>query len=102
MKEMKTACKIATKVKVLIVCLYFHADESNCTDGDVRLADGRTEMKGRVEICIKGVWGAVTDTDWDYKAASVVCRQLQLPSECKSDFICIGKTFYEKLISSRV
>ena len=50
---------------------------SACTDGDVRLQDGRLSNEiGRVEVCMAGQWGLVCDDHWDDADASVVCRQL--------------------------
>ena len=47
-----------------------------CNETDVRLVDGQTPYDGRVEICLLGQWGAVCDDKWDYREATVLCRQL--------------------------
>ncbi len=47
-----------------------------CRDGIVRLAGGDDALQGRVEIYHDGGWGAVCDTNWDFKDATTVCRQL--------------------------
>ncbi len=47
-----------------------------CTEGEVRLADGATNLEGRVEICFNNEWGTVCDEMWDTTDAVVVCRQL--------------------------
>ena len=51
-----------------------HGDE--CTDHDVRIAGGPNAIKGRVEVCLSGVWGTVCASGWDEISARVVCRQL--------------------------
>ena len=45
----------------------------------LRLAGGRTEAEGRVEVRLdQGEWGAVCGDGWGLREAVVVCRQLEL------------------------
>ncbi len=44
--------------------------------GDVRLVGTPFPNYGRVEICVDGVWGTVTDDNWNSPDSNVVCRQL--------------------------
>ena len=47
-----------------------------CTENAVRLAGGISPLEGHVEMCVNGGWGTVCDEYWDYKDATVVCREL--------------------------
>ena len=50
--------------------------------GDIRLSpDGPSQREGRVEVCYRGVWGAVSDGEWSSRDAAVACRQLGFPSQ---------------------
>ena len=57
----------------------------DCDTGDVRLIGGSSNpSSGLLEVCVNGMWGRVCDyrKEWNHTntaAASVVCRQLNLP-----------------------
>lgn len=60
-----------------MICLFFSAE---CADGEMRLAGSNQGFEGRVEVCLKGVWGTVCHDNWDAKDATVVCRHLLQPT----------------------
>lgn len=54
----------------------FDNNTLGCTEGDVRLLEGSSELEGRVELCRNNQWGTVCVSGWDNSDARVVCRQL--------------------------
>lgn len=71
---------ITTKISLCLLYIYIQYYGVACEDGQVRLANGTVPASGRVEICYNSEWGTVCDDDWDVNEATVVCRQLGLPS----------------------
>ena len=59
-----------------IISLYLLSIVSCNTHGAVRLRGSSLRNRGRVEICVNGVWGTVCDDYWGSTDANVVCKQL--------------------------
>ena len=51
-------------------------NNTECTDGDLRLRDGTNQFEGRVEVCLNGVFGTVCDDGWGITDGDVVCGLL--------------------------
>ena len=47
-----------------------------CSKSRIRLVGGSHSSEGRVEIFYNGSWGSVCDSNWNSKAAKVVCGEL--------------------------
>ena len=48
-------------------------------DGTIQLVNGTVESEGRLEVCLSGVWGTVTDDLFDDYTAAVLCNILGYP-----------------------
>ena len=60
------------------------AESLQCSgNGNISLVGGASSNEGRVEVCVNGMWGTVTNYGWDSREATVVCKQLgyQNPGE---------------------
>ena len=73
---------------------------SNCTEGAVRLSDGKSPLVRRVEVCVNGFWGALPPPKLnfysldeypskEFKKAERICRQFGLPWECELVSVCL-------------
>lgn len=58
-------------------------DPGTCREGDRRLANGTFDQRGRVELCINGLWGTVCDDEWDDTDALSFCADLGFPGTSK-------------------
>eukprot|EP00798_Chlamydomonas_sp_ICE-L_P030945 gene30945-36001_t len=58
-----------------------HSEDVDLTSSisELRLVDGSSNLKGRLEVLIDGQWGTVCDDNFNNNAARVVCWQLGLP-----------------------
>ena len=50
--------------------------KDSCTTGSLRLIAEPNTHKGRIEICMDGVWGSICSRYWDNNDARVACHQL--------------------------
>ncbi|XP_077981230.1 scavenger receptor cysteine-rich domain-containing protein DMBT1-like isoform X2 [Glandiceps talaboti] len=73
-KELTTSFQIL----VLILILQVHHGTTTQTGSQsaIRLVDGPSRDRGRVEVLIHGKWGTVCDDGFDDTAALVVCKHL--------------------------
>ena len=48
----------------------------NCTDGTLRLMEGKSEYEGRLEVCFNRRWGTFGSDGWTEINTQVVCNDL--------------------------
>ena len=75
--------RVMVSTNYFSVCYSNQLTDRECNEGDVRLVDSPTPDGGAVEVCLDGFWGSVCGDWWDYRDATVVCRQLGYDG-CKS------------------
>lgn len=74
--------------KLWIKIIFFVLDECNTT-GALRIVSESSPLKGRVEVCIYGVWGTIESTFWDIADARLVCRVLGYSPISKIRDVCV-------------
>ena len=68
-------CPTSICHKSLLYCTF--SESPQCfKNGSIRLVGGASSNEGRVEVCVNGLWGTVTNYRWDSREATVVCKQL--------------------------
>lgn len=57
---------------------------SNSSSHSIKLSRGNNAFEGRLLVYFNGLWGTICDDGWDVRAATVVCRELNLGDPVKS------------------
>ena len=78
-------------MKCKVQHLYPYSGRGNCSDGAIQLVGGETELEGRVEFCMDGVFGTVCDSDWVINDATVICRQLRFAQQ--GELLCVDHLY---------
>lgn len=71
------------ELQLKFLVLVMATRSANCSDGDVRLQDGMSDlangvMEGRLEVCINEAWGSVCIDHFGSAEAAVVCNSFNL------------------------
>ena len=68
---------ISSLIHSIHVYTHFHISLAVCSNAEIRLAGGPSNLAGRLEICFNNQWGTVcAGNTWTESDAKVVCRQL--------------------------
>ena len=65
----------------LAVCVATRAQ--SCTNGDIRMTNSSVRLEndtyylaGGLQVCVGSQWATVCQSGWEYRDATVACRQL--------------------------
>ena len=76
----------------------FLSTQAPCQDGEVRLVEGKTDLKGqlegRLEVCTGQRWGTVSSDGWTDNEAHVVCRDMGYDVITGNFFFQLGFKIY--------
>jgi hypothetical protein len=95
LRDAAVACQSMCQCTIILQwCVSNHilgeeTEYSNCSDGDVRLADGQTALSGRLEVCYSKTWGTVCNYAWGNEDSGVACRQLGFQPYGKGIIRCV-------------
>ena len=67
---------IKHRLRFVACVIFIPLSTAYCTDGQVRLVDGDTDVEGRVEICFNWRWGTISGDGWTQTESTVVCNDL--------------------------
>jgi deleted-in-malignant-brain-tumors protein 1 len=57
-----------------LIIIYFPPIEL-CSNGNIRISGGSSDLIGRIEVCVNRTWGSVCGQGWSDLNAAVACRQ---------------------------
>ena len=57
----------------------FNVIAKHCTNGNVRLTQGRNETEGILQLCVNNQMSLVCKANWTAREAQVLCRSIGYP-----------------------
>ena len=57
-----------------LLLIFSLIEPGGCNEGNVRLVNGTLTREGRLEVCVRGVWGRVCAYNFRKSAAYIACK----------------------------